>query len=468
MIDGDVLIATTGSPGNTLFKVRQPHRNALYGVALTLTGAASLVWSGSGSLAPTPPMGWNSWDSYGTTVTEDEVIANANFMEKNLKNHGWQYIVVDIQWYEPNAKAHGYRPNAELTMDEHGRLVPAPNRFPSSSGGRGFQPLADRIHSLGLKFGIHIMRGIPRQAVRANTPVFGASVHAADIADTNSICRWNTDMYGVDMNKPGAQAYYDSIAAMYAAWGVDFIKADDMSSRPVHADEISSLHRAIVKTGRPIVLSLSPGPAPVADAAVFVENAEMWRASNDFWDNWRALRTAFNLLPRWASYSKPGSWPDADMLPLGHIGIRAERGADRQSAFTPDEQRTLMSLWSIARSPLIYGGDLPTSDPAAIALITNDEVLAVDQKAAHSRELFSRGDQIAWTSDADGSRGKYLAVFNVGDQAPAEIHVEWKDLNLSGACRVRDLWAHKDLGTFRDSHTFTIRPHAAGLFRVTP
>jgi hypothetical protein len=194
----------------------------------------------------------------------------------------------------------------------------------------------------------------------------------------------------------------------------------------------------------------------------------MWRASDDFWDNWRALRTAFNLLPRWAPYSKPGSWPDADMLPLGHIGIRAERGADRQSAFTAEEQRTLMSLWSIARSPLMFGGDLPTSSADALALITNDEVLAVDQKAANPRQLSARGDQIAWTSDAEGSRDKYLAVFNVGDKEPTEIRVDWKDLNLSGACRIRDLWAHKDLGTFPDSHTFTTPPHGAGLYRVTP
>jgi hypothetical protein len=116
-------------------------------------------------LAPTPPMGWNSWDAYGTTVTENEVKANADTMAAVLKPYGWQYIVIDIQWYEPNAKAHGYRPNAQLVMDPNGRLIPALNRFPSSANGNGFRPLADYVHSKGLKFGIHILRGIPRPDV---------------------------------------------------------------------------------------------------------------------------------------------------------------------------------------------------------------------------------------------------------------------------------------------------------------
>jgi alpha-galactosidase len=431
-----------------------------------LTGRAPA--QASETLAPVPPMGWNSWDSYGTTVKEDEVKANAEFMARRLKSHGWQYVVVDIQWYEPNAQAHGYRPNAELTMDGYGRLTPAVNRFPSAADGHGFQPLADAVHALGLKFGIHILRGIPRQAVKANTPVLGTQVHAADIADLQSICRWNTDMYGVDMRKPGAQEYYDSLIRLYAGWGVDFIKADDEAAPVIHGDEIVALHRAIQKSGRPIVLSLSPGPAHVEDARLLADNAEMWRVSNDLWDEWRALRNAFNLLPRWTGLLQPGGWPDADMLPLGHIGLRAERGNDRQTRFTTDEQRTLMSLWSIARSPLIFGGDLPTSSPDTIALLTNDEVLAVDQKAVASRQLFARENQIAWASDLPGSAEKYLAVFNVGDQAAADIPVSWSELGLSGTVRVRDLWTHADIGSFAGSHSFSIPPHGAGLYKLTP
>src|SRR5580698_2690574 len=218
---------------------------ALY--CLSLVVLIPGLFAADSSPAPTPPMGWNSWDSYGTTVREAQVQANADWMAEHLAKYGWKYIVVDIQWYEPNAQGHDYKPGAPLTIDEYGRLMPAVNRFPSSANGAGFKPLADYVHSKGLKFGIHILRGVPRQAVAQNTPVLGTNQHARDIADEKTLCAWNTDMYGIDMSKPGAQAYYDSIVAQYAEWGVDFIKADDMT-RPYHQAEIEGLHRAIIKS----------------------------------------------------------------------------------------------------------------------------------------------------------------------------------------------------------------------------
>ncbi|HEY6293588.1 MAG TPA: glycoside hydrolase family 27 protein [Terriglobia bacterium] len=423
--------------------------------------------AGAEGIASTPPMGWNSWDCYGTTVTEPEVKANADYMARHLKQHGWQYVVVDIQWSEPNPKAHGYRPGANLAMDEYGRLIPAANRFPSSSDGRGFKPLADYVHSLGLRFGIHIMRGIPRQAVKANLPVLGSQVRAADIADPYSICPWNTDMYGVDMSRPGAQDYYDSILKLYAEWGVDYIKADDIA-RPTHREEIAALHRAIQKTGRPIVLSLSPGPAMIKDVAFLQENANLWRISDDFWDNWKALRLNFVLMSIWSGVGRPGAWPDADMLPLGHIGLRAERGEDRTTRFTRDEQRTVISLWSIAQSPLMFGGDLPTSDDYSVSLIANDEVLAVDQKGARGGAFAEGGDDVVWTADAMGSDAKYVAVFNVGDREPVDIRVDWRALRMPETCELRDLWERKDLGEIRGGHTFRVAPHASGLYKLTP
>jgi alpha-galactosidase len=426
---------------------------------------AALTYAASVPVAPTPPMGWNSWDCYGTTVTEAEVKANADYMAQHLKQHGWQYVVIDIQWSEPNAKAHGYRPDADLTMDEYGRLIPAPNRFPSSGGGRGFKPLADYIHGLGLKFGIHIMRGIPRRAVKANLPVFGSKMRAAEVADTSSVCPWNTDMYGLDMRRPGAQAYYDSIVDMYAAWGVDYIKADDIA-RPAHREEIAALHRAIQKTGRPIVLSLSPGPAMVKDLPFLQQNANMWRISDDFWDDWRALRLNFILMSVWGGVGHPGAWPDADMLPLGHIALRAERGDDRMTRFTRDEQRTLMSLWSIAQAPLMFGGDLPGNDEFTLNLITNDEVLAVDQRASHGYALAEGGSAVTWVADAPEPGVRYLAVFNVGDHGPIEIHVTPGAVGVSPKSVIRDLWEHKDLDTIGDGYTFHLAPHASGLYRL--
>ncbi len=414
---------------------------------------------------PTPPMGWNSWDSYGTAVTEPEVKANADYMARRLARYGWQYIVVDIQWYEPQAKAHGYREGARLILDNYGRLLPATNRFPSASGGSGFKPLADYIHSKGLKFGIHIMRGIPRQAVGSNLPVLGAQVRARDVADKQSTCAWNSDMYGVDMSKPGGQAYYDSIVALYAKWGVDYIKADDMS-RPFHVDEIAALSRAVKKSGRPIVLSLSPGPADVARAKEYQSYAQLWRISDDFWDRWEDLKRQFDLCRRWSSYTGPNSWPDADMLPLGRIGIRAERGQDRQTNFTKDEQVTLMTLWSIFRSPLMFGGDLPSNDAFTLSLVTNEEVLAVNQRSAGNHELFSRGNEIAWVADVPGTKDKYLAVFNLDDGSAGEIKIEWRELGLNGQCAVRDLWKKSDLGIFSDGFAPRVNPHGAALYKV--
>ena len=205
-------------------------------------------------------MGWNSWDCYGASVTEKELMQNADFVAEHLKAHGWEYIVCDIQWYEPTADSSHYHAFADLCMDEYGRLLPAVNRFPSAAGGKGFGPIADYIHSRGLKFGIHIMRGIPRQAVFQNTPVKGTDYTARQVAHPSSVCCWNTDMYGVDAARPGAQAYYDSIIELYASWGVDFIKVDDICVKYVQpgdesvisygGDEIELLRVYILKAGR--------------------------------------------------------------------------------------------------------------------------------------------------------------------------------------------------------------------------
>jgi alpha-galactosidase len=362
--------------------------------------------------APTPPMGWNSWDCFGTTVTEAQVKAQADYMASTLKSHGWSYIVVDIQWYEPEAKSHVYRQDAVLTMDGFGRLQPAPNKFPSASDGSGFKALADYVHARGLKFGIHLMRGIPRQAVEQNVPIKGTPLHAQDIANRADICPWNPDMYGVDTTKPGAQAYYNSVFDMLASWGVDFVKVDDIS-RPYfsHAKEIEAVRAAIDQTGRPIVLSLSPGETALLAADHVSQHANMWRISDDFWDRWLALRDQFARLRNWNGHRLPGAWPDADMLPLGVINL-----GERLTRFTPDEQRTMMTLWSIARSPLMHGGDMTKTDPATLALLTNDEVLAVNQHSRNNRELFERDDMIAWTADVPDSKDKYLAVFNAGDR----------------------------------------------------
>ena len=430
--------------------------------------SAAPAWPQS-ELAPSPPMGWNSWDSFGTTVTEDEVKANADYMAKNLKSHGWQYIIVDIQWSELHPKTHGYRPNAELNMDKFGRLIPASNRFPSSANGVGFKDLASYVHGKGLKFGIHIMRGIPRLAVDANLPIYNSKLTAADVANKQSICPWNSDMYGVDITR-GGQDYYNSIVQLYSSWGVDFIKADDMfgfGPQGDHSTEIAAVGQAIHTSGRPIVLSLSPGTRDASHAEFIVHHAQMWRISNDFWDRWIDLKAQFARLALWNPYAGSGHWPDADMLPLGHIGIRAERGDPRMSLLTHDEQLTLMTLWSIARSPLMFGGHLPDNDEFTLSLMNNDEVLAVNQNVQQSKPLFSHDGQVAWIADVPNSSAKYLAVFYIGDAGEAKLHVQWSDLGLPAKCQVRDLWSRHDLGASQNGRDFVLKPHASGFYKIT-
>ena len=291
------------------------------------------------------------------------------------------------------------------------RLQPAPNKFPSAAGGKGFKALADTIHAKGLKFGIHMMRGIPRQAVAQNTAIKGTTARAADVADKNSICPWNSDMYGVDMSKPGAQAYYDSLYEMFASWGVDFVKVDDLS-RPYHWPEIQAIRRAIDKTGRPIVFSTSPGETPLTAGEHVEEHANMWRISDDFWDDWPALFAQFKRLNDWTPNRGAGHFPDADMLPLGAIRQVRGAGGGGWTRFTPDEQRTMMSLWAIARSPLMMGGDMTKNDNWTLSLLTNSEVLGVNQNSSRNRQLFNREGEIAWIADVPNSRDKYLAVFN--------------------------------------------------------
>ena len=372
-------------------------------------------------------MGWNSWDAFATTVTEAQIKAQTDYMATNLARYGWQYLVVDIQWYEPNADSFNYREGAPLIMDEFSRLQPAPGKFPSAADGKGFKALADYIHGKGLKFGIHMMRGIPRQAVAQNTPIKGTNLRARDIADVNSICSWNPDMYGVDMSKLGAQTYYDSIFEMLAGWGVDFIKVDDLS-RPYHLAEIEAIRKAIDKTRRPIVFSTSPGETPVEAGPHIENNANMWRISDDFWDDWPALLAQFKRLDHWTAYRGAGHFPDADMLPLGAVRQVPGYAGGAWTRFTRDEQFTMMSLWAIARSPLMMGGDLTKNDAFTLSLLTNDEVLAVNQNSANGRQLFNRDGLIGWVADVPNSRDKYLALFNTRDALDANAAAFASDL----------------------------------------
>lgn len=419
-----------------------------------------------------PPMGWNSWDCYGAGVTEDELLGNAEFMRDRLKQYGYQYVVCDIQWYEPAAKGNVYNNFADLCMDEYSRLIPAVNRFPSSANGAGFKPIADKIHSMGLKFGIHIMRGIPRQAVHRNTRIYGTTARARDIASQFSLCPWNTDMYGVDTEKRGAEEYYDSLFKLYTSWGVDFVKVDDIANtefspqNPYSAEkEIEMIRAAIDRSGRDMVLSLSPGPAPLNKAEHLSENANMWRISGDFWDRWDKLLNMFSLCEKWYPYVKDGSFPDCDILPLGKLCIDGSYMGDmgRDSGFTKEEQKTMMTLWAVFRSPLFFGGELRLTDNYTLSLVTNPEVINVNQNSEKPLFVYNKGGIAVWQTKIENCTA--VAVFNLSDEEK-HYKLSFSDLGIENVRAVRDLWARKDIPKCENDVAVSLKPHSSEFFEI--
>ena len=419
-------------------------------------------------LAPTPPMGWNSWDSYGRTLNEESIKANALWIARNLKRYGRQYVVVDEGWYLANLNANDDR-NVRFEMDSYGRYVPVPARFPSASATPTFRPLADYLHSLGLKFGLHIIRGIPREAVARNLPIAGSKYFAKEAADILDVCPWNAYNYGLNPSYPAAQAYYDSLARQYAEWKVDFIKIDCISDHPYKGEEIRMFSEAIAKSGRQMVLSLSPGPTAIDKREEVSKYSQMWRISDDVWDVWyseknfpQGVKNQFAKAALWAGVAKPGHWPDADMLPIGSLRPAAGWGEPRETRLTHDEQRTMLTLWSIFRSPLIMGGNLTQADAWTKSLLTNTELIAVNQHSIDNKPLVTTDDIVVWTAKLEKGKGFYVAIFNVSDR-PQTINYSFKDLGLSSSSYgVRDVWEHHELAAAALVNV-TLRPHASVL-----
>ena len=430
------------------------------------SGQPALAWDNGA--APAPPMGWNSYDSYNWNVTEAQVKANADYMRDNLRQHGWQYIVIDWAWYYPGSGTGSPNQDANLQprlrMDSNGRLLPDTVRFPSASGSNGFRPLADYIHAAGLKFGVHLMRGIPRQAVADNVPILGTTYRANQI-NNSTTASWLNLMWGLNMSHPGAQAYLDSVFTLLASWGVDYVKVDDIAAPTYRQAEVEGYRLAITRSGRPMVLSLSPGPTPVASGAHVAANAHMWRIVNDLWDNWPELDALFDPLRNWTPYRSTGAWPDPDMIPIGRLSKQGPVGSPRYSNLTADEQRTLMTLWCITRSPLMWGGNLTENRAAELALMTNAAVLAVDQNSTNNRQIYGGTLQI-WAADVPGSAARYVALFNRSG-ATANVSLPLADLGI-GSATVTDLWSGAGLGTVSTTLTRSIPAHGAGLYRLVP
>lgn len=422
-----------------------------------------------------PPMGWNSWDAYGAAVTEKEFMDNARILSSKLLKYGYDTAVCDIQWYEPTADSNEYHPFADLRMDGFSRLIPAQERFPSAAGGVGFKKIADECHSMGLKFGIHIMRGIPRIAVHLNTAIMGTERKARDIASPFSLCPWNTDMYGINPNAEGAAEYYDSLFRLYAEWGVDFVKCDDIANTELFADnpysakkEIELIRRAIDKCKRDMVLSLSPGPAVRSQQSHLSANADMWRISGDFWDDWEKLHEMFSLCRRWQSVSDFGGYPDCDIIPFGKLCVNAPfmGGQGRESRLSPDEQTTLMTLWSIFRSPLFIGAELSSLNEHSLRLLTNADVLDMCRNGHGAKELYRyevNGEgEAAWSTQTE--QAYYLALFNTSRKT-LKRSLSKETLPYAEGGVVFDVWKNTEYSLDSGKTEISIPKHAAVLLK---
>lgn len=430
------------------------------------------------SFAKTPPMGWNSYDYYDTTVNEAQVKANADYMAAHLKEFGWEYVVVDIEWYCNDAgtarEQFQYIPFGDVEMDDYSRLQPSPGRFPSSADGKGFKPLADYVHSLGLKFGIHIMRGIPRVAAEGHCPVMGTDETADRIADPSSICLWNPDMYGVRSTAAG-QAYYDSLFEMYAQWGVDFVKCDDICDSRLYRtepfsgwEETRMIHRAIEKCGRPIVLSLSPGPAHIDRAWEYCKYANMWRITDDFWDEWSLLKAMFARCELWHDNVREGCFPDCDMLPLGKVGKGF--GNERDTNFTKEEQKTMMTLWCMFRSPLMVGAELTMLDDWTLSLLTNRDVLAMTGGTCRGTQLVRTDSCAVWKNKDKVSGRLCVALFNLGDEE-MQLSVGLAELEEDGMAdgnvALYELWEKQEGVAVSGRITAKVPAHGVKVYRVS-
>jgi alpha-galactosidase len=448
------------------------------------------------TVAERPPMGWNSWDAYGLTITEPAFRANVTFQKDKLLGHGWEYSVIDEGWFFENPQERDKPDTLRYAIDPYGRYVPVPARFPSAAPpdmkpaiksdavapaklnatieNTGFTALAAWVHAQGLKFGIHIVRGIPRVSTERNLPIEGSAFHAQDVADETDMCPWDPTNWGVKDNAAG-QAWYDSLLRQYAAWGVDFLKVDCISNHPYKEAEIRMIRRAMDKTGRPMVLSLSPGPTSLDHAAQVSELSNMWRIADDHWDLWdsggkpfpQGTHDQFARLDAWNKYAKPGTWPDADMLPIGELRPAPGWGDPRTSKLTPTEVQTELTLWSIARSPMILGSNLTLLDDATLRMLNNPFFVAVNQTATESSQVLHDGDLILWRAKLPGGRVA-LGIFNTGD-SPLKVDRAFGsfDPQLVGTRWLAyDVWLNLPLGK-RTSIQETIPPHGCTLLMLT-
>ena len=422
--------------------------------ALTASAATSEA------LAQTPPMGWNSFDSYGVYLHEQAALANLEAMAEKLLPYGYEYFVIDNGWFGEYTLQEGTIFPAEkhahdIRIDEYGYFLPSEVYFPN-----GLKPIVERCHDLGLKFGVHLMRGIPRKAYEMNLPIKGTRYTARDIADTNpdENCKWCHYCYAVDMSKPGAQEWYDGLIEHVASIGVDMIKYDDIVAHP---DEVEAVAKAIDKTDRPILLSLSPGNTVDPDAIDFFRMSNMVRVTPDVWDEQKYIDLCFEAWRKWQGKEQPGFWIDMDMIPFGQLQLMsppssdvkktvmdkgdialAGKGVNRICQLSRDQMETFITIRAMAASPLMMGGDLPSLDMFSLSLITDVDMLACNQNGVMGSLIYAKDDIEVWKTEKKGSaQVAWVAIFNRSEVVkPIVLSAAKLGLKEISSIRLRNIW----------------------------
>ena len=414
--------------------------------------------------AETPPMGWNTSGSYNLAGENEDMIKRGvdAMVEKGLTAAAYRYVLIDYGWYQKESSTQTGA-NGVDRCDAYGRLIPYLKRFPSSANGKGFKPLADYIHSKGMKFGLHIMRGIYRGAYDANLPIKGTTFRAKEIANTKSVCGWSDLTYGLKMNHPGAQAYLDSLFELYGEWGIDFLKIDDFIS-PYH-EEVEGYRKAVAHAGRPIVISGSPGSATPGGPEDLRANMEMFRITEDQWDRWGDILAQFELAPRWAPYCGQGHWADLDALPFGKFFDQITAHKIISPRLSQDEIRTDMTLHCIARSPLVFYADPLRLDDFTREILTNPDALDADQNGYAQRQFAGDATVRRWISIKAGTTTRFLALFNLTDK-PLAVKQSLAEVGFPNGCEIRDIWSRTDLGFYAKTYATYIAGHGVGFYRL--
>jgi hypothetical protein len=411
------------------------------------------------------------------------VVINGTLLKENLdafiaklKPYGYKYFVIDAGWYwtyelKPGLKWPSDGDSRHISYDEYGRFLPSQNLFPN-----GFKEVIEHAHKHGVKFGLHLMRGIAREVVQKNLPIKGTRYFAADIANTNDTCNWSSLSYGIDMDKPGAQEYYDSVVELVASWGVDFIKYDDI----VHKSrEIEAVAKAIKNSGRAIVLSISPGDDIHPEYLETYKKADMIRITRDIWDLDKDIQITFERWQKMQPYAGQGFWLDMDMIPFGHIRInypktthyaKSTRGNERQDNFTSEQKRTFITQRAMAASPLFMGGSLTSSPNYVFELITNTDMLECNQNGVTGTlqtriEDYSTKVDVWRTPHNSKDNEGWIGIFNRNPYNEI-IQLEKKQLGLKKdvSYELYDIWGKQHIED-RDTNVYMIEPNDVVFIR---